>query len=1740
MAKGKSSATSATRKKHARKAVSGAPEEVVFPKEKKPKSKEKGSKKNKEPRKKVYIPPVKPAPVQPDPLDILGIAQRIPPELLVVLRRLAKKDSITKRRALEELQANWLEKARTDNVVVQALVEVLPVWFHHVPSLFLHPSRRIRLLAVGLHASLLSCPSPIPDQLLFFLQEVADADQAEYILGSWRMAAHDVDRQVSAYARQSWDRFLSVSLAPSVSPKPADEAYIESAKQLKLLLDAASFARIVGFIQRVLLDPGGVYLYVNPPQPAPQLPTVQRGKGGKSAQPVRKDAEPVSRAKPDEEEEKVDDRNARLRIGAFGAAEWILTTYSQSLRDEKEISKFLSLFDNAALWTSLYYGEMAPFVPEIVAFGWNQPGVRRSAWSFLQTLLRTFKSHLEPLLPAISTAVLRSAWVEPDVSTRNAMWAPLLTFLKEHPNAWDLELSSNSEGDEDEENEDSEGENDTPKPQATTSTSPVSHAFQEFLGFLELGCSGSPLQGYPAIIIILSTISPAIFATVQEPLQTLFISFWAAVDGRALSGLDRVAASSAFLSSLLESAVFMVRRLGNGQFAQVLAHDDPKIAARVLVEEQISRVWEEVSSGRLKVQDETASRTLAKTLLSLKQVDDYYFAAAWDKLAALIRAELKTPGPSIPSLVPSSLKIFREELKAGPNVNGLINEIVHSAISQLEQVLEQDSKTPAQPERLTSLIAILDTFGEELFQDSELAKAVDEAILQHISLILSLSLPLILVYLSNRKDEALMQNVWHTALQAIAESDSLVNSLSPLLDAAEKNALPASLKPSGDELDGAVGQLVARCLTNDSQTPATELSVLKRLLIHPGHFISKKCYDGLISSLGETFSAHSQNALHDEGIPLSTFSTPLKLLQTVSSTELSMSLLPDIFLFAFVVPEFREIDPSQEPTAEELWSSWNSQASEDNKHDVRAIVKQHLRDLLLDCTALATPLHLLHVLSSRRDELNVGDFEEIFPSKKELDAMLDILPPNPVDVSLAVIDPLVPTAIEDDNDNEVSEAVVDRSGYSSYARVVTALLHYFSDERQLAKENVWALRHFLAFAQYADEKLQFPEAESSLFGRAVSPTALQDLTAKVDQITAYVLSSVPDESWFSPIISSLLNGQPPSSGIGRLLYDLVYDSAGRDTVRESRVLHSVLQHILTSATKAEADQMIMLARKIENKAPHAALAIILSITQSALEPPRLDRYRNELAAGLLGIPASKANVEGLWSLRRLFATAPDPESDIVFLSTPRAVNLMRACQQWITSDEDIAEAVESEMTLIFIHLAPILQNIPGSHWDFIFDVLENNLENCSFDDSSTLATLSRSLRLLLTIQDLASTNKSLRTLWQGRQNTILTLVRDLVATKPGTTTSSGPLSVCRELALTIVQNLPSALIDQDTLPKMCHLVTDSSVNVQIMAYHMLREAATKRTEYVVVEAAVDTEIEFKAELPLELIDLLQRSLVQEEESQDHHNIMASLLSWMLTFDLFDNASLKVKSGYIDHLRQLDLISGHFLPEVFSILGLYEGAAKAFKLDIWAVDEFYLDLYSSQSATSLSLLAAHLYYPAVTTYTSTYFSPALIRAELVHVKDTSAAADLTDENLTVKVASAVNEVTASYAVDEYQLELKLKLPVDWPLHNIEVKDTARVGVTEDRWRAWILGVQQILSFRSGSIIDGISFFKKNVTSHFEGQSECAICYSVISAMDGSLPKKPCKTCKNRFHAGCLYKWFSSSHSPTCPLCRSEIM
>jgi hypothetical protein len=42
------------------------------------------------------------------------------------------------------------------------------------------------------------------------------------------------------------------------------------------------------------------------------------------------------------------------------------------------------------------------------------------------------------------------------------------------------------------------------------------------------------------------------------------------------------------------------------------------------------------------------------------------------------------------------------------------------------------------------------------------------------------------------------------------------------------------------------------------------------------------------------------------------------------------------------------------------------------------------------------------------------------------------------------------------------------------------------------------------------------------------------------------------------------------------------------------------------------------------------------------------------------------------------------------------------------------------------------------------------------------------------------------------------------------------------------------------------------------------------------------------------------------------------------------------------MRNLDIIGNIFIPNVFDILGLFSGKKKAFKLDIWAVDDFFID------------------------------------------------------------------------------------------------------------------------------------------------------------------------------------------------------
>lgn len=133
----KSSASSGTRKKHAKKAAGQDDPDGPGQQKRKPQRGEKKlskAQKRAQPKIKQYVPPPKPpAPPIPDPLDGQGLARTLPADLVVILRRLGKKDDVTRRKGLDELK-EWVEGIKTEQDEVEketkevTLTSAVPVW----------------------------------------------------------------------------------------------------------------------------------------------------------------------------------------------------------------------------------------------------------------------------------------------------------------------------------------------------------------------------------------------------------------------------------------------------------------------------------------------------------------------------------------------------------------------------------------------------------------------------------------------------------------------------------------------------------------------------------------------------------------------------------------------------------------------------------------------------------------------------------------------------------------------------------------------------------------------------------------------------------------------------------------------------------------------------------------------------------------------------------------------------------------------------------------------------------------------------------------------------------------------------------------------------------------------------------------------------------------------------------------------------------------------------------------------------------------------------------------------------------------------------------------------------------------------------------------------------------------------------------------------------------------------------
>ncbi|KAJ6447290.1 sorting nexin-41 [Purpureocillium lavendulum] len=514
----------------------------------------------------------------------------------------------------------------------------------------------------------------------------------------------------------------------------------------------------------------------------------------------------------------------------------------------------------------------------------------------------------------------------------------------------------------------------------------------------------------------------------------------------------------------------------------------------------------------------------------------------------------------------------------------------------------------------------------------------------------------------------------------------------------------------------------------------------------------------------------------------------------------------------------------------------------------------------------------------------------------------------------------------------------------------------------------------------------------------------------------------------------------------------------------------------------------------------------------------------------------------------------------------RIVFAAKQITSWAEDLDVLDPGLCAEMCRALAWLLPSMKGVYGSYWEKALQLCTGLWERAGqLVLEQALPFIHSSLKLYKVLESIEDPNDDLQ---EALRDLSAAKSRDLVELlKLPRDSDSQPLAIVDGMLCREVEKIPVARIPDPV--SLFPLVASESRDIQTAAFNMLHRKIPEQQQQQAVDMLLD---KIDARLPDELLSLLLDPPTLDKFSDEvladfPSSIRCYLLTWKLLFDAFSSSSFKTRSDYTEHLKSGDYASP-LLEFLFDVLG--HSAAHPLNLDREGLGAQQICDYDVKLAESgpaeqnLHWLMVHVYYLAlkyvpglfrawyldcrskqtkiaVEAWTTKYFSPLIISETLDGVQDwadTQEPAPADEQELIVKVSKTAREVTAAYEVDESQAAIVIKLSSSYPIEGVTVSGLHRVAVSERKWQSWILTTQGVITFSNGSIIDGLQVFKRNITGALKGQSECAICYSIISA-DKRTPDKRCTTCKNLFHRTCLYKWFQSSNQNTCPLCRNPI-
>ncbi|XP_015122919.1 uncharacterized protein LOC107045242 [Diachasma alloeum] len=383
----------------------------------------------------------------------------------------------------------------------------------------------------------------------------------------------------------------------------------------------------------------------------------------------------------------------------------------------------------------------------------------------------------------------------------------------------------------------------------------------------------------------------------------------------------------------------------------------------------------------------------------------------------------------------------------------------------------------------------------------------------------------------------------------------------------------------------------------------------------------------------------------------------------------------------------------------------------------------------------------------------------------------------------------------------------------------------------------------------------------------------------------------------------------------------------------------------------------------------------------------------------------------------------------------------------------------------------------------------------------------------------------------------------------------------------------SSRINADQLVRFCIKLLSSPVtSLQISCFHLLKVLIPK----LVGEDKLRIEEENLASKGLNLVkfeeSLLENqrivnamlmefrlcdtvSCVIQTHTDSYTYTLAYLLEWMVLLEMCEAAHADLRYQYAEVLK--DELFPSLMNNVFRLMPvevLQENKSKGMVGQITEMfrSEPVVEVGGSTSEIRVEEIVCWIYIKClrhlpvlarqwwsttesrvsstVERITTLYVSPILCQEELFNKRLNDVG------NLQIKVQPNARAVVALYEMDDTKLELSMVLPVNHPLGLVTVEPGQHAGGASN-WRNCHMQLSIFLTHQNGSIWDGLMMWKRNLDKKFAGVEECYICFSIFHINTYQIPKLSCHTCRKKFHAPCLYKWFSTSQKATCPICRN---